>query len=178
MVGKRDRASVSLLFLNGPTMLKKILSTMFLQTNLNYLIVLFPVAFKTLWLLVDFNILKHTLFLPLNFKIVCCDTKSSLRFKHVIRSLTSRGWETGIYVQVIRWHKQSGFNLWSVLIVTKRDLLFLWNWLTISLHLELIKSLRPHQLLFAARSLWSEKSRLAQLLLHNIASMFCKLWLR
>lgn len=122
-------------------------------------------------LLVDFNHLKAYIFLSLNFKIDCHDTKSSFRFQPMIRSLT-RGKKTGICVQVIRWHKQSGFNLWPVLIVTKRDLLFLWNWLTISLHLELIKPLRPHQLCFAARSLWSEKSRLARLLLHNIASMF------
>lgn len=111
------------------------------------------------------------MFFSLNFKIVCCDIKSYLRFKCMIRSL-NREKKTGICVQVIRWHKQSGFNLWPVLIVTKRDLLFLWNWLAISLHLELIKSLRPHQLRFAVRTLWSEKSRLAQLLLHNIASMF------
>lgn len=131
---------------------------------------LFLFIFKIVWLLVDFNHLKAYIFFSLNFKIVCCDTKSYLRFKSMIRSLTRK--KTGIYVQVIRWHKQSGFNLWPVLIVTKRDLLFLWNWLTASLHLELIKSLRPHQLRFAARTLWSEKSRLARLLLHNIASMF------
>jgi len=88
----------------------------------------------------------------------------------MIRSLTRK--KPGAHLQVIRWHQRPGFNLRVVLIVTKRDLLLLWNWLAISPHLELMKSLRPHQLCFAARTLWSEKSRLAQVQLHNIAVMF------
>lgn len=100
-------ATVSLTFLNGARILKTISEYHILKEHLK--LYFFFYFFLIVWLLVDFNHFKTYIFFSLNFEIVCCDTKSYLRFKCMIRSLTSK--KTGICVQVIRWHKQSGFNL-------------------------------------------------------------------